>query len=139
MTRIGSLYPSDESQYSKMNRNNLKLVQGTRSHVSLKVILHHKQPAILWVSGPNLPVIVRSRRVRALSRFHRCEFPQFPLGRDSDDGQRSLLRVGYIDMSKDWIIRDQVRALSNIENAKYPSVMDHVNYRHAPGAGSDEE
>ena len=91
------------------------------------------------VSDPNLTAVVRRRRVGALGRFNRAKQAGLPAGGDSDDGQRSLLRVGHVDMPEGRVVSDQVRALSNIENAKYPSVMDHVNYRHAPGAGSDEE
>src|SRR5215469_12836072 len=42
-------------------------------------------------------------------------------------------------MPEDRVVSDQVRALSNLEGAKNPSVMDHIEHRNASCAGADEE
>jgi hypothetical protein len=46
------------------------------------------------VGYPDLTAVVRRRRVRSLSRLYRAEQARLPCRGDSDDGQRSVLRVG---------------------------------------------
>ena len=91
------------------------------------------------VGDPNLTAVVRRRRVRALGRFNRAKQARLPARGDSDDGQRSLLRVGHVDVPEDRVVSDQVRALSNFEGTKDPSVMGHVDHRDASSAGADEK
>jgi len=66
------------------------------------------------VGDPNLPSVVRRRRVRALGRFNRAKQARLPARGESDDGQRSLLRVRHVDMPEGRIVSDQIRALSNL-------------------------
>ena len=91
------------------------------------------------VGDPNLTAVVRRRRVGALGRFNCAKQARLPARGNSDDRQRSLLRVGHVDVPEDRVVSDQVRALSNLESAKDPSVMGHVNHGDAPSAGADEK
>src|SRR5215472_13558493 len=106
---------------------------------SLKSILHHEESTMVGVGDPNLTTVVRCRRVRALGRVHRAKQARLPALRDSDDGERSHLRVGHIDMPEARVVSDQIRALSNLQSAKDPSVMGHVNHSDPSSAGADEK
>src|SRR5690349_13161769 len=91
------------------------------------------------VGYPDLTAVVGRRRVRSLRRFNHAEQAWLPSRRDSDDDQRSLPRVGHVDMPQARVVSDDVRALSNLEDAKNPSVMRYVNYRDASSARADEK
>ena len=93
---------------------------------------------MVGVGDPNLTSVVRRRRVRALGRFNRAKQAPLPALGDSDDGERPHLRVGHIDMAECRAVSDQVRALSNLEGAKDPSVMGYVKHRHSSIAGADD-
>src|SRR5215469_10836056 len=114
-------------------------VKNPARYYSLKGVLHHQESAMLRVGDPNLTAVVRRGRVRTLGRFNRAKQAQLPGLGDSDDCQRSLLRVGHIDMPKGRVVSDQVRAPSNLEGAKDPSVVGHVKHRDASIAGADEK
>src|SRR5215831_18751764 len=101
-------------------------------------VLHHEELAMVRVGDRNLTAVVGRGRMGALGRFHRAEQARLPTLGDSDDAQRSLLRVGHVDMLKAGVVSDQVRALSNLESAKDPPVVGHIEYRDAASAGAHE-
>ena len=81
--------------------DSLSLLLEQKTSVSpcpLKGVIHHEELSMVRVGDPNLTAVVRRRRVRALGRFNRVKQARLPAWGDSDDGQRSLLRVGYVDM-----------------------------------------
>ena len=86
------------------------------------------------VGDPNLTAVVGRRRVRALGRFNRAKQVRLPARGNSDDGQRSLLGVWHVDMPDARVVTDDVCALSNLERAKQPPVMRHVEDRDASTA-----
>ena len=90
------------------------------------------------VGDPNLTAVVGRRRVGALGRLHCAEQARLPTLADTDDGERSHLRVGHIDMPEGRVVSDQVRALSNLKVAKDPSAMSYVKHRDPTNAGADE-
>ena len=94
---------------------------------------------MVGVGDPNLTTVVRRRRVRALGRFNRAKQARLPAWGDSDDGERSDLRVGHIDVPEGRVVSDQVRAFSNLESAKDPPVMGHINHRDPSSARTDEK
>ena len=106
---------------------------------SLKGILHHEESAMVGVGDPNLTPVVRRRGVRSFGSLNRAKQARLPARGDSDDGQRSLLRVGHIDMPEGRVVSDQVGALSNLESTKDPSVVGHVKHCDASSAGADKK